>query len=258
MSVDKALDVSYLCKATSEISQTEKEALIDLLNDVSKTNYNLKWFDWKYINNIYGDSYIVLAYCENKLVGLKSFWRNDIDDNSSYQLCDTAVHKDFKNKNFLSEINKSVVEKTKDSFIYSFSKDRELDDDFKLSWKVNKCYYLKMVVLTNELPKKTKFIEDDYLIWKFGESPINDFYYYDIEGCTYLLFKRKKSIYYILGRFNSEYKYYFKPVNFPILFYYSDKETMIGKILKDNLTIVNYKTNVKVKIDVPISKSSFI
>ena len=33
----------------------------------------MDWFNWKYMDNIYGDSYLVLAYDGNKLVGIRSF-----------------------------------------------------------------------------------------------------------------------------------------------------------------------------------------
>ena len=34
---------------------------------------DIDWFNWKYMDNIYGDSYIVLAYDEDKAIGIEHF-----------------------------------------------------------------------------------------------------------------------------------------------------------------------------------------
>ena len=83
-------DIQYIGKFTNEINEKEKEYFLYVFNTVFNLDYNLKWFDWKYLDNPYGESYIVFAYDNENIAGIRAFWRNDIDNNLSYQPCDTA------------------------------------------------------------------------------------------------------------------------------------------------------------------------
>ena len=103
----------------------------------------------------------------------------------------------------------TALEKIKDAFIYNFPNENYLPGNLKLGWKVNKYCYLKPVLSRTKLKQESKYIDDDYLIWKFGESPINKYHYYEKDGQSYLLYGRKKNIYYVLGRFNDKYSKYF-------------------------------------------------
>ncbi|NLW21719.1 MAG: GNAT family N-acetyltransferase [Tissierellia bacterium] len=252
-------DIEYICKLTSEITITEKKDFVNLFNEVFHTDYGLDWFDWKYMDNIYGDSYIVFAYHGDRIVGIRSFWRNDIDGHLSYQPCDTAVHKDYRGQGIFSNMSLVALEKVKGAFIYNFPNENSLPGNLKLGWRINKYSYLKLVIDRNRLRRETKFIEPDYLIWRFGKSPINKYYYCQIGGDFYLLFKRKNNIYYVLGRFDKEYKDYFIKAHSPILFNYTHNKTFTYRIFKNRSTLVSYQKegyNME-KIDVPMFKADF-
>lgn len=85
--------LKYVCKKSSGINKEEIENYIIAFNKVFNLNYNSNWYIWKYINNIYGDSYIVMVYNnKDKVVAIRSFWRNDISDKiKSFQPVDTGV-----------------------------------------------------------------------------------------------------------------------------------------------------------------------
>lgn len=252
-------DITYKCKLSSNLSKGEKDSFINVFNEVFNLKYNIDWFNWKYIDNIYGDSYIVLAYDGDKLVGIRSFWRNDIDDFLSYQPCDTAVLKEYRGRGIFSKMSLTALEKIKDAFIYNFPNENSLPGNLKLGWEINKYCYLKPVLSKEKLKQESKYIDDDYLIWKFGKSPISKYHYCEKSGQSYLLYKRKKNIYYVLGRFNSKYGKYFTKVNYPILFNYTNKETIIYKMFKNRTTIVSFeRENQDInKIDIPIFKGDF-
>ncbi|NMB26680.1 MAG: GNAT family N-acetyltransferase [Tissierellia bacterium] len=252
-------DITYECKLSSNLTQGEKDSFISVFNRVFNLDYNMDWFNWKYMDNIYGDSYLVLAYDGNKLVGIRSFWRNDINGHLSYQPCDTAVLKEYRGRGIFSKMSLIALEKIKDAFIYNFPNENSLPGNLKLGWKVNKYCYLKPVLSRTKLKQESKYIDDDYLIWKFGESPINKYHYYEKDGQSYLLYGRKKNIYYVLGRFNDKYSKYFTKVNYPILFNYTTKRTIIYKMFKNRTTIVSFERENQdtSKIDIPIFKGDF-
>lgn len=251
--------ITYISKLSSELTLPEKKDFINVFNTVFNMNYNIDWYNWKYIDNIYGNSHIILAYYKDKVVGIRSFWRNDINGHLCYQPCDTAVLKEFRGKGIFSKMTLLALEKTEEAFIYNFPNNNSLPGYLKLGWRINKHAYLKPVLSHGRLKQESKYIEDDYLIWKFGKCPFNQYYYYETGGQTYLLHKRKNNIYYVLGRFNGKYKDYFAKTSFPILFNYIDKETIIYKIFKNRATIVSYERENEGfnNIDIPMSKADF-
>ena len=251
-------NIIYKCKLSSELADEEKEDFVEVFNKVFNLKYDMDWFDWKYIDNIYGDSLMVLAYDGNKLIGIRSFWRNDIDESLCYQPCDTAVFKEYRGRGIFSKMSLVALERVGDAFIYNFPNENSLPGNLKLGWKINKYCYLKPVFTKKSLRKGSKYIDDDYLIWKFGNSPMNKYHYCEKDGQNYLLFSRGKNIYYVLGRFNREHNPYFTKVNSPILFSYTTKETIVYKMFKNRTTIVSFEKGDKViNIDIPIFKADF-
>ncbi len=97
-------DITYICKLSSELSEEEIKDFIKVFNEVFHLDYDMNWFKWKYLDNIYGgDSYMVLAYKDDKAVGgARSFWRNDIDGYICYQPCDTGVLKEARGERVYS------------------------------------------------------------------------------------------------------------------------------------------------------------
>lgn len=256
--VNKA-DITYIYKASSDIIDSEKNSFISVFNEVFDLDFDRQWFDWKYIDNVYGDSYIVLAYYNDKAVGVRAFWRNDINEKLSYQPCDTAVLKEFRGLGIFTKMTLKALEETKGSFIYNYPNENSRPGYLKLGWNINKYFYLKPVLSKNRLEDECKYIDDDYLIWKFGKSPINKYYYYEKNGSSYLLYNRKKNIYYILGKFNNKYNDYFIKVESPILFNYTSQKSTIHKILKNKATIVSFNNEIDNadEIDIPIFKADY-
>ncbi|NMA86920.1 MAG: GNAT family N-acetyltransferase [Tissierellia bacterium] len=249
-------EIKYIGKFTSEINNKEKEDFLYVFNTVFDLDYDLNWFDWKYVENPYGESYIVFAYENENIAAIRAFWRNDIDNNLSYQPCDTAVLKKYRGMGIFSKMTKLALDKVEDAFIYNFPNENSLPGYLKIGWEINKYGYLEKVISKSNLREKTKYIEDDYLIWKFSNSPLNKYYYTEIKGDFYLLTKRKNNIYYVLGRFNGEYRDNFKEAGSTILFNYTTEETMMYKFFKNRATIVSYKGNKK-DLDIPIFKGDF-
>jgi len=250
-------DLKYIGKYTSELNNKEKQDFLYLFNLVFNLNYNMKWFNWKYLDNIYGDSYIVLVYHRDRIIGIRSFWRNDIDGLLSYQPCDTAVLSEYRGRGIFSQMSKIALKELEGSFIYNFPNENSLPGNLKLGWKIHKEYHIKPIWNKSRLKSEAKFIEDSYLLWKFYNSPLNKYYYYERNGEIYLLYKRRQNLYYVLGKFNEENKKYFTKAKNPILFNHTGGETLMHKLLKKSTTIVSYGNGSFQNIDVPIFKADY-
>lgn len=251
-----AEDIRYIGKYSNVLTLKEKEDFLNLFNKVFNLNYNLDWFNWKYMDNVYGASYMVFAYDKEKLVGIRSFWRNDIGKTISYQPCDTAVSKEYRGRGIFSQMTRLALEEVGGNFIYNFPNENSLPGNLKLGWEIDKYAYLALVGKKSSLKSKTQYIEDDYLVWKFAKSPLRRYYYYEHQRETYLLYKRKKNLYYVLGRINNLSKKHFEKAYFPILFNYTNKETLMYKIFKNRATIISLN-KTREDINIPIFKADY-
>lgn len=255
----KKEEIVYRCKLSSEFSSSDKDSFIELFNRVFNLNYTRDWFDWKYVKNIYGDSYIVMAYHKDKAVGIRAFWRNDIDGIKCFQPCDTAVLAEYRGLGIFTKMSLLALENTKGAFIYNFPNENSRPGNLKLGWKIDKHFYLQPVINKKKLRDECGYIKDDYLNWRFIQSPIGDYSYYEIDGESYLLYKRTEKIYYVLGRFNSSFNNKFTKADFPLLFKYSANKGFINNFVKNKATALSLNNEVKLsqRVDIPIFKADY-
>lgn len=257
----KINEFKYICKKSSEINKEEIENYIITFNKIFHLNYNKEWFKWKYIDNIYGDSYIVMVYNnESEMIAIRGFWRNDIYDNmKSFQPVDTGVLKEYRRMGIFTQMNKIVLQNIKNELVYNFPNHNSLPGYLKLEWKLECKYNLHigfdlLKILNSGYLKK---IDNEYLVWRFWNNPMKKYYYIRKKDIYFLLSHKKDNIYYILGVFDKKYKKYFKKAVFPIMFYYS--------IYKNKFAFLNNKCNLVIKnfkdrenIDIPIFRVDVI
>ena len=72
------MEITYKYYSTFEMNEKEKNDFIKVFNEVFNENWTLETFNRKYIDNIYGNSHIIIAYDNNLPVGIRSYWRNDL------------------------------------------------------------------------------------------------------------------------------------------------------------------------------------
>lgn len=248
-------EIRYEFHSARELGEELKEEFIEVFNTIFNVDYNLEWFDWKYCNSIYGDSYLVLAFDGGKLIGIRGFWRNDIEG-ESYQPCDTGVLREYRGRGVFTKSSKVALEHLDKYFIYNFPNENSYPGYLKIGWKLRNNLYLKTVFSKKNLKKETLLIEDEYLEWRFVDNPINKYYYCKKGNEYYLLINRIRNIYYVLGRFDEKYKDNFTEANKPILFNYSDEETFMYKLVKNKANVVMYDNGLDVE-GVPIFKADF-
>lgn len=232
----------YVLRKSSEISEDETRHFIDVFNKVFDKNYGMNWFKWKYINNIYGDSFIVIVYDKDKPIATRSFWRNDINDKIiSYQPVDTSVLKEYRKKGIFSNMTKMVLKEIGDSVIYNYPNQNSFPGYIKLGWKLKYKYHLHPVFSKKILKNIESIvkIDDKYLNWRFADCPIKKYYYYEYNNTYYLLVRRKMNVYYVLGKFEGRFSDKFEKAKVPIMFYYSDKQS--------RLNVLNNKSNLVIK-----------
>ena len=244
---------------TSEVSKEDELSFLKLFNFIFNKNMSSSWFDWKYRKNIYGDSIHVFCYDDTNLIGIRCFWRNDLNNQIAYQPCDTAVLKEYRKMGIFSQMSKLALEKSKGSFIYNFPNENSLPGNLKLGWQIYKKRYLSLNVNKGYLDNKVDYIDEDYLKWRFANNPNTKYYYSSGKEVSYLLLKRKNGIYYYLGNFNPAYNDYFEKTKFGIILKYVYKETLFYKLFKKNSITVFYDNRLEKKDfpAIPMNKADY-
>jgi len=252
-------EINYIVKMTQEITNDDVEKFLNLFNFVFDEIKDNLWFNWKYKQNIYGDSIHVFAYDEDKLVGIRCFWRNDLIKQIAYQPCDTAVLSEYRNRGIFSSMSRFALEKSKGAFIYNFPNENSLPANLKMGWKIYKNRYLGLNLRLDDLNNEEDYIDEEYLKWRYVENPNNKYYYTSGREKSYLLLKRKNGIYFYLGNFEPKFNQYFEKTSGGLIFRYLDKKTLTSSILKSKSTTVYYdnrETETVIPF-IPINKADY-
>ncbi|WP_338470953.1 GNAT family N-acetyltransferase [Niallia sp. XMNu-256] len=243
-------EIKILHYWSDQLPETAINDFIYIQRRVFQSNFNIKRFKKKYFENIYGPSIIVLAYYEDRCIGARAFWRNDIHGNKAYQPCDTAVLEEYRGKGIFGKMTKVALNQNiKDSYIYNFPNDNSLGGYRKLSWEISlhmKYKFFNSKVDINNIDR----IDSSYLKWLISRTynpNYNSLYYSYIKGSYFLVKKRKFNLYLIIGEVDREYALNLPKTRFPIHLVYSTKGyfgrgvVFATKNIPENIKIPLYK-----------------
>ncbi len=223
--------LSYKMFLSSELSTEEKLHFTKVINAVFEENRTEKDFDKKFVDNIYGNSIIVIVYDGTSPVAVRALWRNDLEGEKAYQPCDTAVCSSHRRRGIFEYMTTLALEWAGNAVIYNYPNSNSRRLYLKREWEINKQYYLRFLV-TNSTYKKTNgdFIDKEYADWWFkGKEGIvrvkrgNSFY---------LARKRKNGIYIVIDEISKEY---FSENSYPAL--------KLGLLVYRSVTKPIYKTS---------------
>ena len=185
------MNIIYICKKTRDLSVQERCDFMQYSSVAEKE----KWFKWMYEDNIYGDSIHVIAYNNNKVVGWRAFWRNDILPGIvSYQPSNTEVLPEMRKKGIFYKMTELALNEIGDSLIYNFPNNNSLHGYLKLGWKpikqnIGSLYLGTISNISNSLISKD-VIPQEYCKWRFSERDC--FCYTKYKG-QYFLVKKENS-----------------------------------------------------------------
>ena len=134
--MEKGKEIQLNAFWSGSVEDKHIDDFISVQQQVFNNKYNRLIFERKFLNNIYGKSLIVLAYHENKCVGARAFWRNDIGNYTAYQPCDTAVLEEYRGLRLFSKMTNVALERIeKDALIYNFPNNNSLPGYLKWDGK---------------------------------------------------------------------------------------------------------------------------
>ena len=181
---------------------------INLHNLVFANDFSFARFNRKYIDNIYGKSLLIYAYDDNNCVGIRAFFRNDLNDMIAYQPCDTAIHPNYRGQGLFSRMNilaLSLIDKI--AIIYNFPNDNSLSGYIKQGWRIHSHERYKFVGCFFTLHDMSQ-VEEKYLRWLIVNGDSKQHLKVARIGANYYLVKKAKPnvpfIYLVLGGITRE------------------------------------------------------
>ncbi|MCF7810499.1 GNAT family N-acetyltransferase [bacterium] len=251
-------ELNYICKFTSELSEKEINDFVkDPFSDKpTSADFDIEWFNWQYKENIFGDSIHVIVYSNDEVVGKQAFWRNDLEPGfEAYQQINLFVSPNMRRKGIFTEMTKRALKLAHGSYSYNFP-DRSQNSApgfLKFGWEMKKDgeYFDLYIGLKRNLFESLKAappIPDEYLIWRFINSPVHEYCYTELNG-RYLLLRIKRlvfniKIYIVMGRIGTNYINELKKVN-PVIFLTYNSGKKLWRIRKHRVIVIEnttYKT----------------
>jgi hypothetical protein len=125
----------------------DKSQVINLLNrnfkmqEHLKVKRDLEWWNWKYDQNVFGESIIYVAEINRTIIGVRPFWpwklKNDGREISCYQPIDAVVDKEYRGIGIFSELTTKALQDNsiKSSLIFNFPNEQSIGSNIKLGWR---------------------------------------------------------------------------------------------------------------------------
>ena len=222
-------NIIYDCRWSGEADDKFAEDFISTVSKVFKFEYTRELFDRKYINNIYGESVLVVVYINGRPEGARGLWRNDIHERESYQPGDTCVTEACRGKGIFSEMTKrSVAMLPENAIIYNFPNDNSYPGYMKMGWTLVNDYGFVLFskkAYNKEHPEKMSV---EYANWWVTEDRG---ILYKKKGKEYFLVKRlnKPFCYQVIASTEKEVAERFPNAKIGIYFFRSQKKTFYNK-----------------------------
>lgn len=238
-------NIFYDCRWSHEVDEKFAEDFICTVSKVFKTEYTRELFDRKYINNIYGESVLVVVYIDGSPEGARGLWRNDIQENEAYQPGDTCVTEACRGKGIFSEMTKrSVAMLPENAIIYNFPNENSFPGYMKMGWNLVNDYGFVLFskkTFNKEHPEK---MTREYADWWLNDS---QGILYKKRGKDYFLVKKlnKPFCYYVIARTEREVAERFPIAHSGVYFFRSPKKTFYNKKMGMPLHIVCKSKDIK-------------
>ncbi len=236
------MNFKFLLYESDQLSIKQKFEIIDLFGSTFSNKLTLKMFDWKYINNPFGNSLHLLGYCENELVLNRSFWKVNNINKFLYQCVDTCVSPKIQGKGVFKASQLFLEENHNDLRYYNLPNKKSMPVYLKLGWKIIKKTKIKLTV-PSLLKDRSLSFNDNEINWRYNLHP-NKIYYKIKQGNGYIIcFLKYSCLPIALGY--TRLKPDLKTIFFPLVFSY-DKNVRGLTIPKYNNIIISKNSNEEV------------
>lgn len=194
-------------------------------------------FDLQFVNNIYGNSILVVVYLGDEPVAARALWRNDINGQESYQPGSTCVKAVCRGRGIFTEMTKRAVSELPEGVIvYNYPNYNSFPGYMKMGWCIAGKYKSRLYTSYTEFKKEHLVpIDNEYVKWWLIGTELK---YKKICGRYFLVQKdRRPFCYHILGETDEQSALLFPKLSFGLIFYKSRKETWYNNKLGSSCVV---------------------
>lgn len=172
-------------------SKIEKESLFRSFQEIFKNSfdqiYDLKVYQWKYLQNYSLESVIQEILIDKKPIGYRGLWKVKNYPNS-YQCIDTCIHHNYQGKGIFKLSNQNLIDNI--GSFYNYPNSLSTPGYIKSGWVEAS----KMNIYFNRL-ENFKYCnwDEDFLNWRFVSHPYIKYYKTKIRG-GYAILRFKKNL----------------------------------------------------------------
>lgn len=161
-----SLELKYDCR-WSDKADDKFISDYNLLQDtVFRNGYSTELFKRKFLENIYGPSIIIVAYSNDRPVGARAFWRNDIDGREAYQPGDVCVLEECRGKGIFTEMTKRAFAMLPDdAVIYTFPNSNSFPAHLKMGNKLIASYSPSLFTHKRYQKEHSLILDREYVNW---------------------------------------------------------------------------------------------
>lgn len=130
-----------------EFRADDLSAALDLLNRSFPTRHTPEWWKWKYDENVFGKSIVLVAEEDGHVIGLRGFWRWEFlyqgQVLKTVQSVDTCVDGEYRRRGIFTQLVQEALRIAGcqgTQFVYNFPGGQSLPGYLKLGW-----HYVKKI-----------------------------------------------------------------------------------------------------------------
>ena len=159
-------NIFYDCRWSDEADDKFISDYNLIQNTLFKNGYSKELFRKKYIDNIYGPSIIIVVYSNDKPIGARAFWRNDIDGTESYQPGDVCVLEECRGRGMFTEMTKRAFAMLdENAIIYTYPNSNSFPAHLKMGNKLVASYRPRLFTHKRYQKEHTLKLDKEYAEW---------------------------------------------------------------------------------------------
>ncbi len=152
------MEIEYVICKSSEVTDSFISDFCSIENEVLYHGLMTRaFFKRKFLENIYGDSILVVSYCDGKPVGADAYWRNDIGATIAWQGTDSCVLPEYRGLLIFLEMDLLLKKQVENDPVYGFpnhemihlevKRRRRIVGTFRQVYFLTACQYCKEEIL---------------------------------------------------------------------------------------------------------------
>lgn len=222
------IDIELVVDFANRFTEKMIQDFISVRNKVFGANRNLESFNYQYINNIYGDSIIIILYKSGKPIGTQAFWRNDLSGKIAFQSGESATLETERGKGYFTIMVtagvKFILKHYNNAIIYGFPNiSYSLPIFIRMGWTIEKSYYYKLFFeMDDVVGKSLPVIDDTYAMYWLKTRRPEHIKKVKIDDVYYLTSRVRNHVYSLMGRINDGIASQFKSNDFFDMLWYKD------------------------------------